>query len=199
MTSSVREAIRQSSRLARMRLGQFAPEKVSIPSMPEIQVDMVPLTEAEAQRGIMRAAEIEIGDNMAGIQVRNRAAIELDVWHSLRDPHDVTKQLFESVETMVDELEPTDIDALADRLATLMEYASPSIDGLSDQDLDDLKKAFMEIQLNELTGRQWAAVKQCFQALLPELLQVKLFGSFSTESSTPTNGSEESISSVSPN
>jgi len=181
-----------------MRLGQLAPEFVDIPSMNGIRVALVPLIEAESQRGMMRAAELEVPDNVAGIQLRNRAALESDVYHAMRDPENIDKQLFESVDTMVEELEPSDIDALADHLMTLMEYASPSIDGLSEEDLLDLKKGFAEIDLSVLTGQQWAAVKLCFQALLPNLLAVKLRGTLSTDSSMLMSENDESISDAFP-
>jgi len=181
-----------------MRLGQLAPEFVDIPSMNGIRVALVPLIEAESQRGMMRAAELEVPDNVAGIQLRNRAALESDVYHAMRDPENIDKQLFESVDTMVEELEPSDIDALADHLMTLMEYASPSIDGLSEEDLLDLKKGFAEIDLRVLTGQQWAAVKLCFQALLPNLLAVKLRGTLSTDSSMLMSENDESISDAFP-
>lgn len=194
MTSRVREAIREQSRLSRMRLGQLAPEMVEIPSMVGIRVAIVPLTEGESQKGMARAADLDVADNIAGVQMRNRAAMESDVWHAVRDPEDISNKLFESVEIMVSELEPSDIDALMDKLTTLMEYASPSIDGLSNEDLNDLKKAFGQIDLSELTGQSWAATKLCFQTLLPDLLLVKLRGSSSIETLTPTSENEESIS-----
>lgn len=187
--TNVREAIREASRLARMRQGQDAAEFIDIPSMQGIRVCQVPLLEKEAQAGVIRAASLDVIDNAAGMQARNRAAIESDVWHSLREPGDPETKVFATVDEMVEQLQTTDIDYLADNLATLMDYASPSIDGLSDKDLNDLKKAFGETDWSALTGRQWAAVKLCCQALFPNLLRAKSLGSISTESSTEMNES----------
>jgi hypothetical protein len=178
---SIREAIRDANRLARMRQGQEAPEMTDIPSMPGIRCAQVPLTEAEASAGVIRAAALEVIDNQAGLQARNRAAIESDVWYSLREPDHLDAKVFASVEEMVESLVPTDIEYLADNLSALMDYASPAIDGLTDEGLAELKKAFGEIDWNALTGRQWAAVKQACQALFPALLLAKLRGSTSIE------------------
>lgn len=195
---SIRDAIRQRSRLERMRLGQEVGEPVAIPSMSDIRVQLVPLTEAESQAGVVLASLLEVPDNVAGLHARNRVSLESDVWNACREPGDVNIKVFESIEEMTSQLDGQDIEFLSDYLATLMEYASPAVDGLSDEDLDDLKKAFAETDLNALTGQRWAAVKLVCQVLFPELLRVKLLGSFSTDSATETNENAESTSTVLP-
>lgn len=187
--ASVREAIREASRLSRMRQGQDAPEMVTIPSMDEIRCAMVPLNEAETQSGLIVAASLDVLDNAAGLQARNRAVQHNDVWHSLREPDNLEQKVFQSVDDMVETIQPGDIDFLHDQLSLLMDYASPSIDGLTDADLADLKKAFGETDWSALTGKQWAAVKLCVLNLFPELLQAKLLGSTSTGSATKTSAS----------
>lgn len=189
---SMGDKIREANRLARMRAGSEVPEYVDIPSKPEIRLWQVPLTEGESQLGVVYASKLEAGDNVVGIAARNRAAVNSDVWHSLREPGSVDQKVFASIEEMETELDPSDIDYLADNLATLMDYASPSIDGLNDKDLNDLKKAFGETDWNALTGRQWAALKLACQALFPDLLRVKSLGSTSTDSSTLMNANDES-------
>lgn len=164
----------------------------TIPSKPEIRVAMVPLIEREAQRGVIAAAQLEVQDNAAGLQARNRIALESDVWHSLREPSDPTAKVFESVDQMIDELDATDIDFLSDELSALMDYASPAIDGISEEQLNSLKKAFGETDWSALTGWQWAALKLACQALFPNLLRVKSLGSTSTESSMERSASGES-------
>jgi hypothetical protein len=188
----MREKIREHSRLARMRAGQEVPEFVTIPSMPEIRCVIIPLTESESQAGIIRAAALDVLDNAAGIQARDRICIESDVWHALREPDDFTQRVFGSIDDMLEELDATDISVLADELAALMDYASPAIDGLTDEQLDELKKAFGETDWNGLTGRRWALVKMACQALFPDLLRVKSLGSTSTESSTGKNENAKS-------
>ena len=190
--TSVREAILASNRLAAMRAGQEAPHETTIPSKPEIRCSMVPLLEREAQRGVIRAAQLDVQDNAAGLQARNRAALESDVWHSLREPSDPATKVFETVEQMVDELDATDIDFLSDELSALMDYASPAIDGFSQEQLDDLKKAFGETDWSALTGWQWAALKLACQALFPNLLRARSLTSTSTESATTRNANDES-------
>jgi hypothetical protein len=186
---SVREAIKEQNRLARMRMGQEAPDFVDIPSMPGVRAVQVPLLEREAQAGIIRAADIDVPDNSAGLQARNRIAIESDVWHSLREIDDPSKHVFESIDEMVGEegLDPGDIDHLADNLRILMDYSSPALDGFSDKELDDLKKVFAETDWSALTGKRWAALKLCVSILFPELLQARSLGTGSTDSSTPTS------------
>lgn len=198
----IRDAIKNASRLTRMRQGQLAFEYIEFDSLvgdsgDKVRLAQIPINESEAQRGIIEAANLGVADNYAGMTARNRAAMLSDVWHSLRDPSDLTKMAFESIEEMADALEPTEIDKGIDCLAMLMDYASPSIDGLSQEDLDDLKKAFAGTDWSALSGRRWAAVKQCCLTLVPELLQVKLSGSSSTDSSTTTSVEEESTRDVS--
>lgn len=190
--SRILEAIKEQSRLARMRMGQDAPEYVEIPSMPGIRCVMVPLLEKEAHAGVLAAASLKVDDNAAGMQLRNRVAIDHDVWNALRDPDDTDKKVFESVDQMTGLLDPSDIDHLADELTLLMDYASPTADGLSDAEVEELKKAFAETDWSALTGRRWAAVKLCVSTLFPELLVVKSRGSGSTDSATTTNGNDAS-------
>jgi hypothetical protein len=173
-------------RLARMRGGQDMPELVPIPSMEGIRAAMVPLSEAEAQAGLIAAAALNAEDNAAGLQARNRIAIQHDVWHSLREPDDTSQRIWPTVEEMVGDLAPGDVDNLHDQLSLLMDYASPAIDGVTDEELNDLKKAFGEIDLSALTGRRWAAVKLCVSNLFPELLLVRSLGSTSTDNVTET-------------
>jgi hypothetical protein len=190
--SSVREAIREQNRLARMRQGQDVPERLAIPSMPEVSIAIVPLSEAESQVGIVAAASLEVPDNQAGIMARERAATVSDVFHAVREPGHPTIRVWDTPEEMVEELTPADVDFLADNLVTLQEYASPALDGLSDKELDDLKKAFGETDWSALTGRRWAAMKLCCTILFPELLAVRLRGSSSTDSLIETSASAES-------
>jgi hypothetical protein len=189
----LREQIISNNRLARMRLGQEAPELIAIPSTPDVRMAQVPLTEAEIQRGVIAAASLEVDDNAAGLTARNRACLHSDVFHSLREPADVSKFVFHDVDDMLANLQGSDLDFLADSLTTLNDYASPAVDGLTDKELSELKKAFGETDWSALTGRQWAALKLACTALFPEILAVSLRGSSSTESLTTTTENDESI------
>ena len=193
----IREQLKDQMRLKRMRMGQEAPEYVTIPSTlgseeGAIQVALVPLTEAESTQGLIRAASIDVPDNIPGAQLRARAATTSDIWHAMRDPADITQKAFESIEDMTATLEPSDIDTMIDELSVLMDYASPTLDGLSEEELDNLKKAFVLIDWSALTGRRWSALRLCLSLLLPELLQARFSSTTSTSSLTTTNGNDES-------
>lgn len=195
--SKLAEQIREKNRLARMRLGQDAPDLIDLPAHPEVRVAMVPLSERETQMGMIYGASLDVPDNSAGLQARNRAVAHSDLWNSLRDPADLNAKVFDSVEDLIDELAPEEIDILLDNLASLMDYSSPHGDGLTDEILDTLKKASETIEWSGLTGRRWAVVKLYLSVMSPELLQVSLFGSGSTESSTERNENGESTSDAS--
>lgn len=203
--SAIKEAIKNSTRMTRMRLGQQAFEWLELPSLKgldgvtPVRVAQVPLTEAEVQQGLMAAAMLEIPDNMAGYTARNRASQTSDVWLSMREPDNLTELVFGSVDEMCDTLEPTDIDLAVDSLAVMMDYASPALDGLDEKAVEDLKKDFAAMDWSELSGRRWAAVKLCCQILVPELLQAKLSGFSSTASLTTTSDESESTQLVDPN
>lgn len=190
--SEIRERIREQTRLKRMRLGQEAPELIDIPSLDGVRIGLVPLTEAESQAGLIRAAALDVIDNSAGMQARNRATVESDVWHACRVPDSPEQRVWPTIEEMCADIEPSDMDWLFDQLTTLMDYASPVIDGISPEDLAELKKGFALIDWNELTGRRWSALKLCLSILSPELLQARYFSSISTMKSTETSESDES-------
>jgi len=188
----VRDKIKEQSRLARMRLGNGVPDWVDIPSMEGIRVAMVPLVEEETQRSLVAASKIDVPDNHPGINAQNRVAMVWDVWQACRELDDIERKVWDSPEEMVAELEPSDIDYLFDQLTILMDYASPSLAKLSDQDVDDLKKAFGAIEWRELTGRQASALVMCISRLLPELLAAKFSSSGSTPNSTSRSENDES-------
>ena len=196
--STIREAIKDASRLSRMRMGNAVFEYIEFDSIRNedgvVRFAQVPLTEAEVQQGVLAAANVDLPatNNMAEMTARNRAAQVSDVWCSLREPDDLNSKAFESPEELANILTPSEIDHAVDSLAAMMDYASPSLDGLSEKDLDELKKDFAAADWSGLSGRRWAAVKLCCQVLLPELLQAKLSGSTSTASSTPTSDEGES-------
>jgi hypothetical protein len=128
--SKLADQIREKNRLARMRLGQEAPDLIELTAHPEIRVAMVPLSERETQMGMIHGASLDVPDNSAGLQARNRAVAHSDLWNSLRDPSDLNAKVFSSVDELIDELAPEEIDHLLDHLAALMDYSSPNGAGL---------------------------------------------------------------------
>jgi hypothetical protein len=196
--TTMREAIAEQTQLSRMRQGQEVPEYIDVPSMEGVRVALVPLTEAELSRGLAYAAQNDdVPESFSGVQYRTRRAIQSDLWHAIREPGDIDSRVFESIEDMVQTLAPGDIDFLNMHLATLMNFASPAMDGLTEEDLDFLGRAWQAIRLNELTGRQWAAAKVSLSILLPELLQARLSGRTSTDGSTATSENAASTSGAS--
>ena len=195
--SSIFEQIKERNRLTRMRLGQDAPEMIALPAHPDIRVAMVPLVEAETQASMIYAASLGLPDNAAGLQATNRAVACHDVWQAIRVPESLDAKVFPSVEVMIEQLEPEEIDILADQLVAFMDYASPTADGITDEMLVVLKKASETIEWNGLSGRRWAILKLYLSVFAPELLAASLSGSGSTDSLTTTSESAESISGAS--
>lgn len=188
---SAREAIKTEGRLRRMRLGQDAPEFVTLISNPEIRVALVPLTEAEYEFGLKQAMNLPAEDNAQGMVYRDRWQQVTDVWNSLREPNDVTKHVFESVEEMIGNLEHVDINHLSDLYLRMVEESSPAIDGITEEQIEDLKKACMTIDWSVLSGKAWWHLKAFLSYLSPEQLAVKLPGFLSTPNATPMTDSEE--------
>jgi len=188
---SAREAIKQDGRLRRMRLGQDAPEFVNLITNPEIRVALVPLTEAEYHIGLKAAMDLPAPDNQTGMIYRDRWQQVTDLWNALREPHNPNQRVYESVEQMVAALEHTDINYLSDMYLRMVEDSSPALDGVTEEQIEELKKACLTIDWSVLSGRAWWHLKAFLSSLTPEQLQVKLPGSLSTQNLTPTNESSE--------
>jgi hypothetical protein len=195
---SAREAIKKEGRLRRMRLGQDAPEFVNLITNPEIRVALVPLTEAEYHIGLKAAMDLPAADNAQGMMYRDRWQQVTDVWNSLREPHNPTQRVYESVEQMIAELEHTDINYLSDMYLRMVEDSSPMLDGVTEEQIEEIKKACLTIDWSVLSGRAWWHLKAFLSSLTPEQLQVKLPGSLSTSNLMPTNESSEPTSDVDP-
>jgi hypothetical protein len=187
------EEIKQR-RLARMRMGQDAPQLVDIPSLEtdkegRVRVALVPLTESEHETGLLASANAEAPDNDVGFAFRDRWNQVYDLWQAIREPDDIKKKVFPSPEKMVEVLTVGDINFLAETQLTLMEQASPALDGLTDDDMEELKKAFNQIDLSALSGRSWLHLRTFFQQLPLAALPARLFGPSSTSNLTEKNAS----------
>lgn len=174
-------------------MGQDAPEIVALRSIPEIRVALVPLTEAEAHKGMMKAASVDAPDNMAGYQFRDRMHQIYDLYEAIRDPNDLSQHVFDSPEQMTEELEPVDINHLGDLYQRMIEDSSPALDGLSAEQLDELKKALEKIDWSVLSGKPWWHLRNFFMTIPAELLQGKSLGFFSNTSLIGKTDSRESI------
>lgn len=191
------EKLRQR-RLDRMRLGQTVGDVHPLLSDPEIQVALVPLTEAEYIQCLESTTNKEIPDNVAGAAIRDRYNSAELLLRACREPHDLETRMFESLDELADALEVNDINFLQDMYFEMVETASPAIDGIPPEDLDELKKALQEINWNELSGRQWYALQRFLFSIMPELLQGNVLGSGLISKLTTTSEEEKSTHTVSP-
>jgi hypothetical protein len=184
--------IREKKKLARMRLGQEAPDIVPLQSVDGVRVAIVPLTESEFERALNAAAGEEVPDNAYGTEVRDR---QLQVWtllFAIRDPADPSKRVFETVEELKSELEWSEINYLMEMYSRTVENSSPGLDNLTDEDLDEIKKALGMIDLSALSGKAWWHLKFFLLSLTAEQLKANSFGSSLTNRLIGTNDEPES-------
>jgi hypothetical protein len=186
-------------KLERMRLGQAVADVHSLLSDPEIQVALVPLTEAEYIQCLENTASREIVDDIGGAAIRDRYNTAELLQRACREPGDLEEHMFDSIEDLVDALEVNDINFLQDMYFEMVETSSPSVDGIPAEELDDLKKALQEINWSELSGRQWYALRRFLFSIMPELLQASLLGRGSISKWITPNEDEKSTHTVSKN
>jgi hypothetical protein len=191
------DELREKKRLARMRLGQDAPDIINLKTVPGVRVALVPLNESEFSLALEAAASMSIADNAYGVELRDRMLQRFTLLYAVRDPGDPTKQVFSSVEELAEEFEPLEINHLMDCYGRMIEDSSPAIDGLTDEDMDTLKKALQTIEWSVLSGKPWWHLKSFLLTLTPEQLQVNSFGSALTSKLTGTSDEPESTPGVS--
>lgn len=190
--------IKKNSRISRMRLGQEVPHFADVPSTRHgetpTRLVIVPLTEAEHHKGLAMAAayQIEGDENTMNIELRDRYMQCCDLFHALRDPDDMTKLAFESPLEMLGVLEAGDINHLGEEYMIMADDSSPALDGLSDEQLEELKKALEALDWSALSGRPWAHLKSFFLTLSATQLRGSLPGSFSMSNLTTRSGESES-------
>lgn len=184
------EKIRER-KLNRMRLGQAVADLHYLPSDEEIQVALVPLTEAEYVEAIEITANRPIPETIAGAGVRDRYNQAEVLVRAIREPSDHSQRMFESIEEMQTAIEVSDINFLMDAYFEMVESSSPKIDSISPEELEDVKKVLQEIDLKELSGRQWYALRRFLLSVTPTLLQDSLRGFGSMSKLTTTNEEEE--------
>lgn len=194
---SVLEQIKQGRRLARMRMGQDAAEIITLPWNEEVRMAIVPLTEKEYELALSAASAFSPGgdstDDTFVMEAKDRYVSAHMLYDALREPDDIDKRVFSSVEEVREFLEPPQINYLREEYARISEFSSPALDGLGAEELDELKKAFEKIELSALSGKPWWHLKSFFSSLTPEQLAVSLSGFSSIKNAIGTNESEESI------
>ena len=174
-----------------MRLGQAVCEIFPLLSDPESRVALVPLTEAEYNQCMEAAVKVDVEETLAGNQYRDRRLTQETLLRAIREADDLPTQVFQTVDELMNTLDVADLNYLIDHYFEMVDRSSPSVEGLTDKDIDDLKKALLEVDWSGLYGKQWYALRRFLLSLGPEQLRVKLPGSMSMTESTGTNGSSE--------
>jgi hypothetical protein len=185
MAASVRETITER-RLERMRLGQSVCEYVALISDPEIRLALVPLTEAEYHQALSAIAAMPGIDNLANVSLKDRRLSQEIIVRSIREESDLTLRAFSSVNEMMETLEVSDVDEVVDRYNEMMDKSSPSLDGIPEEEMDELKKALQTMDLNALSGRAWYAFKRFLGEVSKTQPLGNLLGSGSITSLTTT-------------
>jgi hypothetical protein len=182
-----------------MRLGQAVFELFPLPSDSEIRIALIPLNEAEHENCLSFAASLNVPDNIAGNQLRDRAESREILSYAIRDPKNLMRRIYSSGAELSEDLEPVDVGFLIERYYELADANSPSLDRLPEKEVEDLKKALQEMDWNALSGRQWYAASRFLLSLMPQPLGDSLLGFGSIQPSTTTNESEKSIPTASQN
>jgi len=182
-----------------MRLGQSVGYKFQLLSQPEVEVTMVPLTEAENYQCIETITAMEAPENVVGAMLRDRRNANEIMFRAIRNSEDLDEPAFENMEEMMELLTHADITHLFDCYLEMSEEVSPSLGNFTDEEIDELKKVLSEVEWSGLSGRQWYALRRFLLTLGLELLPANSLGFISTSLSTLMNESEESISTVSQN
>lgn len=184
--ASTKDKIRER-KLDRMRQGQAVADVVSLTSDPEIKFYIVPLTEAEYTQVLQEVANTAAPADFAGMQIRDRVHARGIIVRAVREPSDLSKPVFDDVDEMMQDLEATDIDDIYLKYQEMSISSSPSLDGISEEELDDVKKALQTMDWNELSGRSWFALKHFLGTIMPSPLLDNSPGFTSTNSSITTS------------
>src|SRR5262245_31834524 len=99
---ATKEALKQR-RLDRMRLGQAVCDWVVLPSDNEVRMAVVPLSEADYMAVLNKVATMEFEDNMAGVALRDRVQAQEILAYAIREPDNMSKRVYASVEELIDE------------------------------------------------------------------------------------------------
>jgi len=180
-----------------MRLGQAVCDYVTLPSDKEIRVCIVPLTEAQYLQVLEKVRDTRASDDLAGLAVRDRVQAQEILVRAIREESDLTQQVFDNADEMLEEFQVGDIDELFDRYSEMVEKSSPSLNGIPPEEFEELKKLLQEMDWNALSGRAWYAAKRFLSTISPMLQTDNSPGFTSTRSSTMTSESEKSMSTAS--
>lgn len=191
MATEISERIQQM-RLDKMRQGQAVADFAEIPSLPEMRVALVPVTEADYDKSLELSAMIDAPENPSGWLRRERRANAETLVCAIRNPQDLQERVFEDVDELRDVLEVSDLNYLTDRYMEMVARSSPQLEAFSEDEMDAAKKFLQALDWNELSGRSWYALKRFLSSLGPTLRVDKLHGYSSTPFSTMTSERPES-------
>jgi hypothetical protein len=170
-----------------MRLGQAVCDYVTLPSDPETRLAIVPLTEAQYLQALNKVAEVPRLDDMAGAAIKDRVQSQEILVRAIREEKDLTQQVFDTVDEMMEAFEVQDVDHVIDSYNEMVEKTSPVLDGIPKEELENLKKALQTMDWNELSGSAWYAARRFLSRIMPSPLLDNSLGSGSIKSSTTTN------------
>lgn len=182
----------QERRAERMRLGQAVMIPCELVSDPEIRIALVPLTDAELQNSLMLAAAGQVTDTPSTHEVFYRDRVQKCgiLMSACRRIDNLQEHVFNKIEEVL-EMDSRDVNHLFDAYQEMMEFSSPSLENITDEEMDEIKKVLSEVDWNALSGRQWYAAKRFLIAIQGTPLQVNSLGSSQTNSSITTNGEPE--------
>jgi hypothetical protein len=195
--STTSEKLREL-KYSHMRLGQAVGYKFPLLSQPNVEVTMVPLTEAENYQCLEAITIMEAPENIVGAMLRDRRNANEIIYRALRNPEDLDEPAFESMDEMMELLSHADITHLFDCYLEMSEDVSPSLGNFTDEEIDEVKKVLAEVEWSDLSGRQWFALRRFLLTLGLELLPANSVGSISTNLSTLMSESEKSTFIASP-
>lgn len=171
-------------RLARMREGKAVIEVVELLSDPEIRLALVPLTDAEYMNSLeVAASRVEIPDTEHGIVLKDRIQQNGIILAAAREIDNLEERFFSNYDEVAT-LPSHDINHIWDCYREMVSNSSPSLEGISVEQMEELKKVLQETDLSDLSGPAWYALKRFLSVISVPQHLVKSPGSTSTKSST---------------
>lgn len=170
-----RETLDKIRDLRQMRLGQELAEYTTIPSMPEVEIALVPLTEAEIFDSMKAVSRNEYPESMVGLEVADRLYNQEVLMRAIREKGDLKSRVFHTLDELTGSLNATDVNILIDKLGELS-LESAGLENLSEEEFEELKKVLEKTSMSELSIKQQYALKRS-HSILQVLLQDSGVGS----------------------
>lgn len=174
-------------RLARMRMGQSTCDFVVLRSDPEIRFAIVPLTEAEYTQALNAVATMVVPENLVGMELMDRRRAQETLIRAIREESDLETRVFDDVESLMAEIEVSDVDYMIDEYNRMTAKSSPELDGIPKEEFQNLKELLQVMDWNALSGRAWFAAQRFLSEITPTPLLDNSPGSSSTKQLITTN------------